>query len=317
MAELPFNMDVMEQIASSRIGWLTAIMLFFTFLGNTEGYILLVVLIYWIIDKKLGFQVAMVTVFSSIFNHIFKIIIRNPRPFVTEGTYQENWAIPDADKADTAREFSTPSGHAMGSASFWHYLYLRIKSPVFLIFTTFMFLMIGLSRPYLGVHYFEDIILGWFIGLIVAYAAFYYDTSVTKFWSRFSEQIKYVLIIGGSLVVIVVAGFVSEFNADGESFATNLGIFSGIIIGWMLEQRYVNFSTKFSNVGIAILRYVVGLVVVFAFLFGLDFLFAEISGDESLLGFILRYIRYASVGIAATYLVPMLFFKLKLAEKEK
>jgi hypothetical protein len=47
--------------------------------------------------------------------------------------------------------------------------------------------------------------------------------------------------------------------------------------------------------------------------FGLDILFAQIAGDETTAGYLLRYLRYGTVTFWATFGAPWLFLKLKLA----
>jgi hypothetical protein len=65
---------------------------------------------------------------------------------------------------------------------------------------------------------------------------------------------------------------------------------------------------------VRMVRYALGLVGVFAFYLGLDVLFALIAADDSVLGLILRYVRYGTVTFWAIFLAPWLFLKLKLAK---
>jgi membrane-associated phospholipid phosphatase len=62
-------------------------------------------------------------------------------------------------------EFSTPSGHATAAAAFYTYLYGKVCSRAVRIVAVAAILIIGISRPYLGVHYFEDVFLGWALGV--------------------------------------------------------------------------------------------------------------------------------------------------------
>jgi hypothetical protein len=59
-------------------------------------------------------------------------------------------------------------------------------------------------------------------------------------------------------------------------------------------------------------RYVIGAVVVFILWRGLGSLFDLIALDESLLGYMLRYIRFAIVGFWISALGPLTFLRLKL-----
>ena len=117
-------------------------------------------------------RLTMVIIVTSALNQFLKVIIKNPRPYVTEGTYEDNWAISESDIDETSMEYSTPSGHAMGSASFWTFIHHKIRSPKTKILAIVMILLIGFSRPYLGVHYLEDILLGWFLSKSIDLVSF-------------------------------------------------------------------------------------------------------------------------------------------------
>ncbi len=314
--ELPFNSHILDIIASNRIPFLTSIFLFFTFLGDVKGYILIVVFVYWLKDKKLGIQLAYLTVVSAMFNHVLKSIIRNPRPFVTDGTYKEKWAISKADIEETALEYSTPSGHAMSAGTFWSYLMLKMRSRNIAILSVFMIIMIGLSRPYLGVHYFEDIILGWILGILLSYLVFRYEDKIEHFWNKLSIYMKILPLLIISIATFIIIGVIAGWSShDGQTVATNTGILMGIIIGSILEKQQINFSTDYNTKLQALIRYIVGVIIVFVTLIGFDILFGLIAIDASFVGYLLRFIRYLLVGISVTYFAPIIFIRLKLMHK--
>ena len=63
-------------------------------------------------------------------------------------------------------------------------------------------------------------------------------------------------------------------------------------------------------------RYVVGITGLLLLYNGLDQLFAAITPDETLLGYILRYLRYAAVTFLVTFLAPWLFVRFGLADRQ-
>lgn len=90
---------------------------------------------------------------SGILALIFKLAISRPRPF------DALIRIPSS--------FSFPSGHTITSIVFYIFLcYLltyksgKIKKVIFYTFFTFLALIISVSRIYLGVHYFSDVLGG-------------------------------------------------------------------------------------------------------------------------------------------------------------
>jgi membrane-associated phospholipid phosphatase len=100
------------------------------------------------------------------FNEILKLIFRRKRP--------------DIHRLITARGYSFPSGHSMGSVVFYgmiSYFVSRFTNSKFLkaftyIASSLVVLMTGISRIYLGVHYPSDVIAGFLAGCTWLIACF-------------------------------------------------------------------------------------------------------------------------------------------------
>ena len=90
-----------------------------------------------------------------------KFLIARPRPVDIPALIIEHY-------------YSFPSAHAAASAALYGFcIYLVWQSglsrPVRLLLTTFFALVVlavGVSRIYLGVHYFSDVLVGWAIGAV-------------------------------------------------------------------------------------------------------------------------------------------------------
>jgi hypothetical protein len=124
MTELPFRLDLIQFLADHRSAFLTDFFLLTTFIGDVGGYILIIVAIYVLYDKRLAIRLAAVVLLTMCLNHLLKIVIKNPRPFVHEGTYVEKWAV----SADNARVLAT--GIRLPRATPWaaaFYSYLCAK----------------------------------------------------------------------------------------------------------------------------------------------------------------------------------------------
>jgi membrane-associated phospholipid phosphatase len=308
---LPFNLEIIKQIAEFREGQpvLTSIAKFFTFLGDAEGFILIASLLYWCINKKKAYKITMVAVGALILTDFIKEIIQNPRPFISTGEQGIYWGI----DPDSVVGYSTPSGHALIPAAFWIYLSLKYPKTWVKLLSFTMILLIGISRPFLGVHYLEDTLLGWTIGILFAHFIFRYEFKIIQFTEQFDWQQKIILTLLLSLFIWVIPGLLTNFSLNTTEFATAAGMLNGIIIGRMIETRLIKFDSKATNVMNGVLRYLIGIILIFIVLFGLRAAFGMITDELNFLSFLLRYIRYTLVALTGFALVPYLFTKIKLA----
>lgn len=316
MAELPFGTDLIRSLADARSDLLTQVALLFSFLGDLEGYVLLIALIYVTYDKKLAVRLAVVTLCAMSLNHLVKMVLEIPRPFIAEGTWHERWAVSAAKAQVLATEYSTPSGHAMAGGGFYAFLYASVTSRPVRAACVLLLLLTGLSRPYLGVHYLEDVLIGWPIGIALAWLALKYATRLGELWRRFSYRRQILVAVAASAALWLVTRVQSDWKTDGQplAFVGYLGFLTGIAIAQPLEARKVRFDPRSSTLPRKLLRYALCVGMVAGTLMLLDAAFAALSADTSLFGTWLRYVRYATAAIVGLFLGPLLFVRLRLGE---
>jgi undecaprenyl-diphosphatase len=151
---------------------LDAVMRGITQLGSAivVGPLLVValVLLLWRRRRREALFLAVLLIGSLILNESLKLIFRRPRP-------QLAWA-------QVQPEYSFPSGHAMNSLVFYVGLALviwavwgRRAGLIAVAVAVGLAFLIGLSRIYLGYHYFTDVVGGFLAGaawLLIVVAAF-------------------------------------------------------------------------------------------------------------------------------------------------
>lgn len=116
--------------------------------------------------KKYGIPVTITVLISFLLNLVLKNIFARPRP--------------DVLRLITETSFSFPSGHSMINAALYTILILlilknssfKIKKVIISIVLLMLFVLIGISRIYLGVHYLGDVIAGWTLGVLVAFIVY-------------------------------------------------------------------------------------------------------------------------------------------------
>jgi len=249
-----------------------------TFLGNEDFYIAVLPVIYWCVDKKFGIRLAIVFLASVYINSLLKDIFATTRP----------------DPADvrvlygkSGGGYAFPSGHSQGSVTFWGVIAWEVKKAWFWALAVFLMIAVGISRLYLGVHWPIDVAGGWLIGAIILGVYFLYDAKVdhSRSFLNMWGLIILVLIIGVVLFLIHPAGHI-------------VGVFVGMTIGYLLEEKLVDFDPR-SVWWYQVLKVVVGLAVVFALRIFIKKLLPE--GD------IFDAIRYLIIGFWIALGIPAIF----------
>jgi membrane-associated phospholipid phosphatase len=315
MPESWFSLDLIQLLLENRNGPATVLFQLATFLGEIEGYVLVVSLIFVAYDKELAFRLSALTLVTMSLNHLLKMLIANPRPFISEGTYAEKWAVSAAKAQELATEYSTPSGHAMAGAGFYSYLYASVKNRYVRIVAIVSILLTGLSRPYVGVHYLEDVFIGWALGMSIALLSIKFARNIGNAWNKRPLHYRVLIVVGASIVLWLATRALDDSTPDAQplAFVSYTGFLAGIVLAYPLEAKWVRFDPRSSTTLRRILRYVLSVTLVIGSLLLLDEVFQRIAGDSSLLGNVLRYVRYATAAIAGFLLGPFLFVRLGLA----
>ncbi len=314
---LPFDHDLIHDLSELRTDFLTSIFRFFSEAGNTEGYLLIIALLFTVFDKRLGVYTSLVALSTFVINHLLKISLKNPRPFVVSNEYLQEWGVSSQRATDLINEYSTPSGHAMTAAAVFTFLLLRIKSGYLRCLFLLMIFGIGVARPYLGVHFVEDILLGWFLGGLIAWIANRY---IDWFWKKWLglDISKQLLSIAFIVITSLMANnFIDPKSAAHypQAFVSILGFLSGTLIAAAYEEKQIKFSMQESTFTKDVSRFILMIAVLSLTLIGLDRVFLLIAKDATLLGLQLRYLRYLLVSVSALLLAPWLFVKLGLSKR--
>jgi len=313
-----FRSDIafMQYLADHLTALLTKMFLFASFWGETNAYILVVALIYVMFDKGLAVRLSVVVLLTMCLNHVLKIIIKNPRPFIRENTYLQKWAVSTENAKELAMEFSTPSGHAMGGSAFYSYLYASVQNRFVKVIAVVAILLTGLSRPYLGVHYPGDILIGWTIGLLIGLVAIKYTDQISDGWNKLSYGKRAAIAVAGSLILwlgtIAINGWL--IDSQPRQFLGYEGFLTGIVLGYPLELRVVDFDPKSFGPLKKLLRFAITMAVAVASLGLLKEIFSAIAVDYSIFGYLLQYVRYAVAGVVSIFVAPLFFTKVGLAE---
>jgi len=92
---------------------------------------------------------------------------------------------------------------------------------------------------------------------------------------------------------------------------TNAGAFFGMVAGAIVLRQNGGYEARKGTEMQMAARYAIGLVGTFILWYGLGMVFPR---EANLVSYLLRYLRYALVGIYFTGLAPLSFIRLGLAE---
>lgn len=321
-------MDGVYQFGIALIQWLQqwspgldSFMKVVTFIGTLVFYILFIPTLYWCVDQTLGLRVLFILILTDVPASCFKQLFHQPRPYWIGGV-----------KGLTVEtSYGIPSSHASNTLTVWGLIASSMKKAWMWVFAVILLLLIGLSRLYLGVHFPQDVLGGWLLGLAMLLVFLKYESRFLAWWAEktLNTQIwlgflfSVALILIGMLILALISGnpdppewaqYATEAR-DVSHYLTLGGFFFGAVTGTSLTGQYARFKED-GSVPQKIGRYIVGMVGLFALYLGLDVFFGLIAPDASLAGYILRYIRYASVSLWALFVAPWIFLKTGLAKRD-
>ena len=233
-----WGIDFIKLIQQIENPALTSLVKFITALGSAYFFLPAIILIFWLIDEKRGFNLGVLIIVSAWINIFLKEVFKQPRPFHIEAS---------VGLAATSG-FGIPSGHAQTSIIFWVSMaawlsqaYAEKKQKQLAIWTLafFIVLLIGFTRLYLGVHFPTDLLAGWAIGL-----------AILALWFFPGGFLAQKLALGGiraQNIAVAVAALI--MNGLIPADRTLPALFLGFCLGYNTMKQRFPFSAQPENNG--------------------------------------------------------------------
>lgn len=153
------NLEIAITLFLQSLGsWIQAPANFFSFLGSEEFYFLIMPALYWCIDASMGLRIGLILTISSTLNAVLKLGFHSPRPY---------WIDPRVHAYALESTFGLPSGHAQNAAAIWGLIGVLSHRAWLVWVSGIIIFIIGISRVFLGVHFFSDVLLGWMVGGLI------------------------------------------------------------------------------------------------------------------------------------------------------
>jgi hypothetical protein len=225
----------------------------------------------------------------------------------------------------TETSFGVPSGHAQNAAAIWGLLAASVRAWGLRVALVALIALIGWSRFFLGVHFLEDLWVGWTVGIVLLALFLLLEGRIARWWLGLTTPDRMLAAVVTSLAIVAPAmllagrlvdvsfpwpGLPDPIVATGASHVvTPAATLAGFGIGLALLLERGGFDHR-GPIGQRTLRVLVGLVGVVVLWQGLGAVF---PGGEDPFALLLRYVRYALVGAWVGGIAPLLFVRAGLA----
>ena len=304
-------MELLYFFEKIRVPGLNEFMLGITTLGEETAFLVIALILFWCVDKYVGYYTLSVGFIGTIANQFMKLWFRIPRPWVLD----ENFTILEQAR-EGAGGYSFPSGHTQSAVGTFGSIAATTKNKKICIVSIAIAVLVAISRMYIGVHTPLDVGVSVLLAAVLIFAL---RPLVFK-----NRKIGMPVLLAGMILMAVgYLCFVELYQFPAEVLATEnyahglenaytlLGALVGLVIVYIVDEKWLNFSVK-AVWWAQIIKVLIGLGLVLAVKAGMKEMLNGIFGE--LVG---RCVRYGLIVIVAGILWPLSFRWFgKLGKKE-
>lgn len=241
-----------------------------TFLSEINSALIIMAVVYWCVSKEFGAYLLMGWSGNRLVNGFLKVTACAYRPWIRDARI-----VPFGNSITTATGYSFPSGHTTNAASVFGGSALRKElSPLVRWVLRLTVALVALSRCFLGVHTPQDVLVGGISGLLVMWL-----TLKLMRWVE-ADPKRDLIVVGVGLALTVALAIYAGLKpyptdydeagkvlVEGAKMANDTfkgaSYCAGFLVGWILERRYVGFSTDVP-IPTRVARLVLGLMTYYA-----------------------------------------------------
>ena len=293
-------MELLYLLEKIRIPVLNEFMLAITTLGEETAFLVIALVLFWCVDKYLGYYTLSVGFIGTITNQFMKLWFRIPRPWVLD----PNFTILEQAR-EAASGYSFPSGHTQSAFGTFGSIAYTTKNKTIRFVFIIIPVLVAISRMYIGVHTPLDVGVSVLVAIVLILALKPIALGNDRKFMPFLLAGMLLLAVG-FLCFVKLYPFPADIDAHNyasgvKNAYTLLGALLGMLAVYIIDEKWLSFPTK-AVWWAQILKVAIGLILVLAVKSGtkgiLNMLFGEGSG---------RAIRYFLIVVTAGILWPLSF----------
>lgn len=294
-----------------------------SFIGDGPGLVALVLVVYWCVDKRAGQFSFMAFGAANFVSQLLKNIVCAYRPWIRDAAI-----MPAEASIEGAGGYSFPSGHMTGTtSSLGSFAWLARKNHKWItVVCVIVILLMGFSRNFLGVHTPQDVLVGLLVAIIfiALTQAFFnwidrYDAMQPGHNKDIVVMVVVLVLSAASVAFVMLKPYPMDY-VDGVLLVDPVtmqkgsfeaaGIMCGLAVAWVLERRFVGFSTEALDLRTRGIRFVVGVAIVGVTYVATDVVFKAIMPYNWAKLFAMFFVVFMAVFVA-----PLAFEKIEGANR--
>ena len=303
-------MGLLYLLEDIRVPVLNEFMLAITTLGEETAFLVIALVLFWCVDKYLGYYTLSVGFIGTIANQFLKLWFRIPRPWVLD----KNFTILEQAR-EAASGYSFPSGHTQSAVGTFGSIAYTTKNKKIRLIAILLAMLVAFSRMYIGVHTPLDV--GVSIGIAVLLILILKPVILNNKRKGMHLLLGIMLALAvGFLCFVELFSFPEDIDPHNyqsglKNAYTLLGALLGLLVAYIVDEKWLNFSTK-AVWWAQIVKVAMGLGLVLLVKTGTKGMLNQMFGES-----VGRAARYFLIVIVAGILWPLSFkWFSKLGNKE-
>ncbi len=303
-------MELLYLLEKIRIPVLNEFMLAITTLGEETAFLVIALVLFWCVDKYLGYYTLSVGFIGTVVNQFLKLWFRIPRPWILD----ENFTILEQAR-EAASGYSFPSGHTQSAVGTFGSIAYVTKNKKLRIVAIIIAALVAFSRMYIGVHTPLDVTVS--LGIAVILIVVLKPLTLGENRKALPALLCGMLMLSAAFLLFVenytfpADVDMHNLQSGNENAYTLLGAILGLFAVYIMDEKWLHFKTD-AVWWAQIVKVLLGLILVLVIKTGTKDLLNTLLGES-----IGRATRYFIVVLFAGIVWPITFrWFSKLGNKE-